>query len=294
MRVAVLGAGNGGVASAFDFAQHGHEVSLYATPEFGTNVIAVKKAGGITATGALEGFAAVRYAGHDAGEALAGAELVLIVGPGVQHRAAGRRGRTASARGRGRPGLPGLVRRRDRVQARPPGSRSTTSTTSSARPAPCPTPCGSPSRESSTSSSSSRRAVPRRSAAGGHGPAVRAGRGRLAGRREGRQRLPDHPPERQPGDPPGGHAAQRRPPRADRRRLPVLRGGRDRERRPADRGGRPRAAGDRRRARDHDPVRSGARRDAGLHERGELLDRATARRPASWASARRASSSTAT
>ena len=35
MRVAVLGAGNGGVASAFDFAQHGHEVSLYATPEFG-------------------------------------------------------------------------------------------------------------------------------------------------------------------------------------------------------------------------------------------------------------------
>ena len=36
MRVAVLGAGNGGVASAFDFAQHGHEVSLYATPEFGT------------------------------------------------------------------------------------------------------------------------------------------------------------------------------------------------------------------------------------------------------------------
>ena len=30
MRVAVLGAGNGGVASAFDFAQHGHEVALYA------------------------------------------------------------------------------------------------------------------------------------------------------------------------------------------------------------------------------------------------------------------------
>jgi hypothetical protein len=33
MRVAVLGAGNGGVASAFDFAQQGHEVSLYATPD---------------------------------------------------------------------------------------------------------------------------------------------------------------------------------------------------------------------------------------------------------------------
>ena len=46
MRVAVLGAGNGGVAAAFDFAQHGHEVSLCATPEFGTNVVAVNEAGG--------------------------------------------------------------------------------------------------------------------------------------------------------------------------------------------------------------------------------------------------------
>src|SRR5215208_5335928 len=54
MRVAVLGAGNGGLASAFDFAKHGHEVSLYATPEFGTNVVAVDAAG---------------------------AELVVVVGP---------------------------------------------------------------------------------------------------------------------------------------------------------------------------------------------------------------------
>src|SRR5215210_37149 len=81
MRVAVLGAGNGGVASAFDFAQHGHEVSLYATPEFGDNVVAVERAGGITAMGDLQGFAPVRYSGHDAGEAMAGAELVLLVGP---------------------------------------------------------------------------------------------------------------------------------------------------------------------------------------------------------------------
>src|SRR5215212_4907067 len=81
MRVAVLGAGNGGVASAFDFAQHGHEVALFAAPEFGENVVAVDRAGGITASGDLEGFAPVRYAGHDAAEALSGAELVLLVGP---------------------------------------------------------------------------------------------------------------------------------------------------------------------------------------------------------------------
>jgi len=81
MRVAVLGAGNGGVASAFDFAQHGHEVSLFATPQFGDNVVAVAANGGIAASGDLEGFAPVRYAGHDAGEAMAGAELVVVVGP---------------------------------------------------------------------------------------------------------------------------------------------------------------------------------------------------------------------
>ena len=81
MRVAVLGAGNGGVASAFDFAQHGHEVALYATPDFDTNVVAVARSGGITARGDLEGFAPIRYSGLDAGEAMDGAELLVLVGP---------------------------------------------------------------------------------------------------------------------------------------------------------------------------------------------------------------------
>src|SRR5262245_47183446 len=81
MRVAVLGAGNGGVASAFDFATHGHDVALYAPVEYGDNVVAVDRAGGISSSGELAGFAPVRYAGHDAAEALDGAELVLLVGP---------------------------------------------------------------------------------------------------------------------------------------------------------------------------------------------------------------------
>ena len=81
MRVAVLGAGNGGVASAFDFAQHGHDVSLYSTPEYGGNVVAVHRAGGIRASGDLEGFEAIRYSGNDIGEAMDGAELVVLVGP---------------------------------------------------------------------------------------------------------------------------------------------------------------------------------------------------------------------
>src|ERR671930_1236167 len=81
MRVAVLGAGNGGIASAFDFARHGHDVALFGPPEYGENVIAVNRAGGIRASGELEGFVPMRYSGHDAGEAMDGAELVLLVGP---------------------------------------------------------------------------------------------------------------------------------------------------------------------------------------------------------------------
>ena len=81
MRVAVLGAGNGGVASAFDFAQHGHEVTLYAPAAYGENVVAIRNAGGIRASGDLEGFVRVAYSGHDAGEAMDGAALVVIVGP---------------------------------------------------------------------------------------------------------------------------------------------------------------------------------------------------------------------
>ena len=89
MRVAVLGAGNGGVASAFDFAQHGHEVSLYAPSQYSDNTIAIAEAGGISASGDLEGFAPIRYAGDDAGEAMAGAELVLVVGPAYATKSQG-------------------------------------------------------------------------------------------------------------------------------------------------------------------------------------------------------------
>src|SRR4051794_41889405 len=101
MRVAVLGAGAGGLAAAFDFAQHGHEVSLYATPEFGDNVVAVDRAGGITASGALQGFAPVRYSGHDVGEAMAGGELVLGVGPADSTEPPGAGARPHLAHGRG-------------------------------------------------------------------------------------------------------------------------------------------------------------------------------------------------
>jgi opine dehydrogenase len=81
MKVAVVGSGNGGLATAFDFASHGHTVRLYDSPRFPDHVAEVAASGGIHATGAIEGFAPIAYSGHDSGKALEGAELIVLVGP---------------------------------------------------------------------------------------------------------------------------------------------------------------------------------------------------------------------
>jgi opine dehydrogenase len=81
MNVTVVGSGNGGLATAFDFAHHGNTVRLFDTPPFPDQVAAVAAAGGIHATGEIEGFAEVAYSGHDIVTALDGAELIVLVGP---------------------------------------------------------------------------------------------------------------------------------------------------------------------------------------------------------------------
>ncbi len=86
----MLGAGAGGTAVAFDSASHGHEVRLFDFGQFPTNISAIADQGGIHAEGALGGFAAVAYAGHDLGEALADADLVHVVGPAYSTEVFGR------------------------------------------------------------------------------------------------------------------------------------------------------------------------------------------------------------
>ena len=81
MKIAVLGAGAGGTAVAFDCALHGHEVRLFDFPQFPDNIAAISSQGGIHAEGGVSGFAAVTSAGHDVEEALQGAELIYVVGP---------------------------------------------------------------------------------------------------------------------------------------------------------------------------------------------------------------------
>ena len=81
VEVAVLGAGNGGCAVAFDWAQHGHNVRLFATAEYPGEVAAIAERGEIVSTGELSGAAPISYAGHDAGRTVSGADLIMVVGP---------------------------------------------------------------------------------------------------------------------------------------------------------------------------------------------------------------------
>ncbi|HVQ17521.1 MAG TPA: FAD-dependent oxidoreductase, partial [Actinomycetes bacterium] len=90
MDVTVVGSGNGGLATAFDFAFHGHTVRLFDTAHFPDHVAEVSAAGGIRATGEIAGFAEIAYSGHDIEEALEAAELIVLVGPAysTEHQAA--------------------------------------------------------------------------------------------------------------------------------------------------------------------------------------------------------------
>ena len=89
MIVTVVGSGNGGLATAFDFALHGHTVRLFDIPDFPDQVAEVAAAGGIHAKGEIEGFAEIAYSGHEIETALDAAELVVLVGPayGTDHQA---------------------------------------------------------------------------------------------------------------------------------------------------------------------------------------------------------------
>jgi len=81
MKIAVLGAGAGGTATAFDCASHGHEVRLFEFPQFPENVAVIAEQGCVHAEGDISGSADITYAGHDIDMALKGAELVYVVGP---------------------------------------------------------------------------------------------------------------------------------------------------------------------------------------------------------------------
>ena len=80
----VLGAGHGGLAMAGHLAIQGHPVALYnRTAE---HLDGVRWHGGIKVEGAVTGFGAVRVATPDIGEAMEGAQVIMVVTPATAHR----------------------------------------------------------------------------------------------------------------------------------------------------------------------------------------------------------------
>ncbi len=86
MKVAILGAGHGGIAMAGDLTLAGHEVRLAADPKHATNLQLLMAFGGImvegvTSSGAPVGFAKPAMMTTDIAAAVKGAEVVMVVVP---------------------------------------------------------------------------------------------------------------------------------------------------------------------------------------------------------------------
>ena len=104
MRIAVLGAGGGGLAVAYEWASQGHEVALYAQHAHEHHLVPVRERGGIQAEGKLEGFVSLATVTTDIAEALDGVDVVFVVGPAYATEPFGR-----DTRGHLRPGMTVVV-----------------------------------------------------------------------------------------------------------------------------------------------------------------------------------------
>jgi opine dehydrogenase len=82
--IAVLGAGNSGLAMAGHLALSGHEVRLWNRTA--ASIEQLKYTGIVRCTGAVTGEAALQVVTNDLGEALDGVYLVLITTPASSHR----------------------------------------------------------------------------------------------------------------------------------------------------------------------------------------------------------------
>ena len=84
MKIAIVGAGHGGLTAAAEHTLAGHEVRLLESPDFAEAFAPVRKSREITLTGVgTVGTAKLAVATHDPREALPGAAVVLVIAPSV-------------------------------------------------------------------------------------------------------------------------------------------------------------------------------------------------------------------
>lgn len=86
MRIAILGAGNGGKTAAADLTLRGHEVNLFDFAEFGHVLEPIRNAGGIELLGVgRNGFAKLNKVTTDIAEAFDGVEIIMAVVSAMGH-----------------------------------------------------------------------------------------------------------------------------------------------------------------------------------------------------------------
>ena len=84
MKIAVLGAGNGGQAMAAYLALQGNQVNLYNRSY--ARIRKVKELGGIYLEGVIEGFGSLNKVTVDIAEAIEDVQLIMIITPAIAHR----------------------------------------------------------------------------------------------------------------------------------------------------------------------------------------------------------------
>ncbi|AFK05904.1 glycerol-3-phosphate dehydrogenase [Mesotoga prima MesG1.Ag.4.2] len=83
MKIAVIGAGNGGQALSAVLAMRGHDVSLYNRSQKRISPLLLERK--IRVEGESEGKAKLRYVGTDMKKAIEGAEAIMVVVPAFAH-----------------------------------------------------------------------------------------------------------------------------------------------------------------------------------------------------------------
>ncbi len=84
--ICVIGAGNGGSAIAGDMTLAGHHCRLFEFAEYAANIEPIRQQGGIRVSGiARTGFARIELATTDLGEAVEGADLIMVATVALAH-----------------------------------------------------------------------------------------------------------------------------------------------------------------------------------------------------------------
>lgn len=82
-KIAIIGAGNGGITAAADLTQRGFNVSLYELPQFSENLMTIKEKGGIElCEGNKATFIEVDEVTTDIRKAVMNAQIIMLVVPG--------------------------------------------------------------------------------------------------------------------------------------------------------------------------------------------------------------------